>query len=32
MTSVYSNNKIVGGVVCFGDMQYDGAGGIATNE
>jgi GNAT superfamily N-acetyltransferase len=32
LVAVSSDNKIVGGVVYFGDMQYYGSGGIATKE
>ncbi|AYN04229.1 GNAT family N-acetyltransferase [Flavobacterium sp. 140616W15] len=32
LVAVTSDDKIVGGVVYFGDMQYYGSGGIATKE
>ncbi|KIC01061.1 acetyltransferase [Flavobacterium sp. JRM] len=32
LVAVSSDNKIVGGVVYFGDIQYYGSGGIATKE
>jgi GNAT superfamily N-acetyltransferase len=32
LVAVSSENKIVGGVVYFGDMKYYGSGGTATNE